>query len=433
MYGYGLSKNMEEFTRVLNFVATLMTIGQRTITEKLVATRILEKKKEAGATPYQIKQDKIMMINTIINFCKKDGKMVSDILVIDKIFEFMEVLFKKYKKTSNLFDSDIIKQKTHEGYSIIDIQTQIPKSSDNTYGQRVTTIDITKRDELLTEISMIHHNTLRDILEHLEYDVILGLKIEHETLKELIDNRETLRRKWNDIEFDIKNIGNTKTVDVTRLRQILNPFRDFADRNQIDILIASLMLANPYGIKHQIIETNNTYMSAYNPHPTSFTSLPPLSIFADNILCGGYMCSVYENLEFGKMSFAVPITSKDMMILSHIYNPYVIRRRYSEQYMTSEKCKKHVDSYIAKQYKQINDKITQQLIKDMEKGPEKQKQKKQIDYTTLAVQEWTISLNMLNITCKHIKSDLMAIDTKNINLISTISPSYNEYRKVLGI
>jgi hypothetical protein len=169
-------------------------------------------------------------------------------------------------------------------------------------------------------------------------------------ISEFISTREDLRRIWNDILYDVKNVGETMTVNISDLKKLLLPHRLFMNTLNIDLIKGSMLLAKPYNIHKKIPESSSLYVSLYNPHIDTILSIAPNDTFVDPMYYQSYIFNLNENIDYGNMNMIMNITINDMKLLANIYNKKEMARKFSDMKINSQKLHVHMQDYLNKQY-----------------------------------------------------------------------------------
>lgn len=336
-YGYGLSKDDNEFERILSLVAMIDILKNEPIT-KLMSPNEIEYYKHSK------------------NSFSDSPIIKSDIQMMNNIISFIQTLFTQNKKEYNVFNSDTIKSKTFRGENIENIQKGVPTllNEKNTIPSKK---DISDRNTLIKNITDTHVNELIRFLKSKKISsIIINKYISVETVISFIQTREKIRRYWNDIVYDnnIRNRDELKSVNVTDLRIILKNHRFYMEELGVDIFKAALLLSKPYNIKRKIIDTSSSYVSVYNPHYDTIVNLSPTHTYVDPPYYQEYILNISERPEFNIISNIVQVNVNDLMLLANIYNQCELSRNLTQRIISSDEKQKHFDKYIQTQYPPMN-------------------------------------------------------------------------------
>ncbi|VBB17947.1 HrpA-like RNA helicase [Yasminevirus sp. GU-2018] len=428
-YGYGLSKTDAEFERVLSLVTMLNILSTDSISKKLTDLDAIETFMEKNGLDERARKQLEQKLRGQIRKCfgspDRSGSPTttvdSDIQLLDSISHFVDTLFSQGEFAVNLFKSKYLQKDKFNGENIVAIDKGVPLDS-NKRASKVDKKDISKRNELLTNITNVHKN---DIAKYLvsRATMIRNTGLNLETVLKFATDREDLRRTWNDALMDIKNVGDTKDVKLQDLRTVLKPYRDYVDELNIDILKALLLLSKPYGVKRKIKDATSSYSAVYNPHPDTISSLPPNSTFMDPHRYQGYILNISENLEYGTIGTILDVSIKDMNLLANIYNNREMRRKSSELMMTSKKKHLHYDDYIRRNY-------DTEYASDFT-APESSS-KPPIDFRMYTIPEHIQAVSNLNATTDIVLRELREIQSSKVfGLIEGLNSEYMDYRRLL--
>jgi hypothetical protein len=424
-YGYGLSRNDEEFERVLNIVSILNVIGTENITRKIIDTAYVDHMVilNNNDTRIKIKIENDLRTSVKRNFAN-DYVNKSDIQILDSITNFIQSLFDQNKTEYNLFKSKWIKNNTFNGENIIDIQKGLPTDSmkKNMIPQKK---DLSIRNELITNITNVHKKDLDDFIRTKTTDIRNnGLNID--IILQYVTNKEDIRRIWNDLIYDVKNIGDMKDMNINELKILLKDYRHLMDIHNIDIIKGILLLSKPYSIKRKIYNTTSSYISVYNPHPGTIMTLPPNSTFTDPHFYQDYILNLSENLEYKTMTTILDIGIEDITLLANIYNKIIMKRILTDKILTTDKKSVYMDNYIKDQYPKIinidtnNTEIIQPVYRS------------KIDYRDYSIPEHIIAVSNLNKTSDIIANDIISIQSGEVFMIlEKLGSEYGNYRKIL--
>ena len=312
------------------------------------------------------------------------------------------------------------------------IEKGIPNDELNT-GTRKNKKDFTNRNKLLNDITVAHTNDISKYI-NMHAPIITGMGLNFDTIQQFVMEREGIRRLWNDILYDVKNVGDVKAINIMELRSVMKPYRDYISEIGMDTIKAVIMLAKPYDIKHKINNTASSYVTIYNPQPDTISSLPPNATFVDPYCYQGYVLNISENLEYKTISSILDISIRDMNILANIYNSKEMIRKTSKMWTTPENKKLHVVSYIKQQYqqnplKEYVDATTILLANpDTVTAPIAQV----IDFKKYTVPEHILAISNLNATISNVLINFGNIQYSRIcNIIQTACGGGADYHNIL--
>src|SRR5207245_1923634 len=118
----------------------------------------------------------------------------------------------------------------------------------------------------------LYINNLAKILED-NHEIIRSTNINTEILIPYFNRRDSTKMKWNSIINNIFNNEETRDINIKQIKTILTPHRDYMNELKIDLLKGKMMLIKPYGIMKKIKNTNQSFMSLYNPHPATIMQI----------------------------------------------------------------------------------------------------------------------------------------------------------------
>ena len=421
-YGYGLSKNDDEFERVLNIVAMIDTIGIESVTKKLINNSYVNYMIENNQNNPYIKSitEKALRTKIISNFSGSGSIVKSDIYLMDSISKYIESIFQNNNTEYNLFKSKLLKQTNFDGENILDIQKGVP--TDNKKNNVITNQKaLARRNKLLENITKQHINDLYDVLSKNALGIAnTGLDIS--VIEKYVGKKEIIRKEWSDIIYDVRNTGDTKNMNIGELKILLKEYRHLMDNHSIDILKGVLLLSRPYSIKRKILNTESSYASVYSPHPNTIVTLPQNSTFTDPMYYQEYILNLSENLEYRTISTILDVNIKDMALLANIYNKRVMKRNLYERKLTTNEKSKYMDEYIKSQYPDTNTLITND---DTNKSF-------QNNYRDQNISEHIIAVSNLNATSQIISRDVESIQNSEVFTINEhLGSEYLDYRKIL--
>jgi hypothetical protein len=322
-FGYGLSRDDKEFERILRCVCLLEVLGgdlinlvpmDVVVNQTILTTQSPELNIPKPIDPLElakIKQAKQRKLAQAYGFDAYE----SELDVLENIAKQIELIAQGADtNSSNRIETNILNdQKIAEKIAQIEMGTAR---------------ELAKRDVFFEALLARYENSIRPNL------VASGMSIKLITRYFVI--RERTRHQWDDLIKGISNRDDLERVDVRRMRAILKNHRSYADSLGIDLLRCVALLASPYTIGSKIHATSS-YVSVYNPHPTTVMSLSTTNRWIDPMYCQEYihyLTANYEKREYGMIS---RVTEKDMMMLANIYNKQEMDRKFSDNMIGSDK------------------------------------------------------------------------------------------------
>lgn len=430
VFGYGLSKNDEEFEKIINIVTMLNLLSTTSFVKTIMNSRNIdlslksfEQKnanlKATNRKKYDIEFNKYKKIEeddlkkTVYNNFKKDGFVKSDIQLISSICDFVDQEFK-----NKSFEYNFIKVAQNKSFMGISFNNEDGTVKiNNKIIMKNTIKDITARKILLDHmIDENENNFTRFINDGISLKYATN-GLNYQLIGKYVKMREMIRIAWNDLYLDISNKGDTKKMDITELRKILSQHRHYIDTKKIDLIKATLLLSKPYDIKRKI--KGNTYVSMYNPNYNTFVTLAENQTFVDQPFVQEYILNMVENYEYNTIQIVSQITLTDLLLLANIYNPLIIDRR------TKINVDDHMKQYLEKQYPNIP------LIEKQPQLYDNNKIKR--DWRNYNIPEHNMAVLGLPSTIEKIKQDIIEIskESKIFTLLEKIDTSYHDYRKIL--
>jgi hypothetical protein len=428
-YGYGLSKSDEEFERVLNIVSALNVIAPEAVTKKMIdneAIDILNKGNDDDPRARKLLENKFRT-QLALNF-SGDQMIKSDLDILENIITLTSNVFKGARIEYNTFKSNYFKKGTFFGENIVGIEKGIPINSEKRT-LKLSKKDMTYRNAMLTRITDLHKTDLAKFLDT-QRQLMYNMRISPEVVRNIVVGREDLRRVWNDIVYDVKNVGEQKKTDISELRTLMKAYRDMIDGYGIDLIKATMMLSKPYDVKRKISNTSQSYISVYNPHLSTITILPETSTFVNPPYYQEYVLNLSENLEFETIGNIVSIDSYDLRLLANVYNPREMRRKLSDARIDTTSISAYGEEYIAKKYSEEQNNFIIQTAESQSKS--KSKSKPQFDFRNLIVPERQIAVTNMRKTVDLIRSDMNIINTSRVfSVLEKMGQNYADYRKLL--
>jgi len=440
-YGYGLSKNDEEFERVLSMVAMLDTIGSENITKKLMNTSfkdaIKDTTKDTTKTPSEIRRLEAKYItlikSTFVNCNKTIGIQSvneSDIQLIDCVVQFIQRIFEQNNVEYNLFKSPLLTNTKFKEENIVDIQKGVPKSS-KTEVVITSQQALAQRNDLLKNIGEVHAKELGSIIGR-NRDMILNTGLSVNIISKYVITKEKIRRLWNDVQYDVKNLGDTKDMNISELKGLIKPYRDLMDKYNIDLLKGVIMLSKPYSIKRKISNTTSSYASVYNPNPNTIMTLSPNSTFTDPPYYQNYILNLSESLEYKIMTIILDVRIEDMYLLANIYNRREMKRKLSSQMLTADKKHLYMTKYIKDQYPDKPTTTDDTTSTTNTTNTTNTTTSSNVDFRAYNIPEHIIAVSNLNNTSQIILNDIQSIQKSEVfNILEKLGSEYADYRSIL--
>jgi hypothetical protein len=303
----------------------------------------------------------------------------------------------------------------YEVHNIKGIQAGIPGDMTN------TSDGLKKRTDILLRILRRHNNELIDFIDANRY-IFENRGMRSAIISEFISTREDLRRIWNDILYDVKNVGETMTVNISDLKKLLLPHRLFMNTLNIDLIKGSMLLAKPYNIHKKIPESSSLYVSLYNPHIDTILSIAPNDTFVDSMYYQSYIFNLNENIDYGNMNMIMNITINDMKLLANIYNKKEMARKFSDMKINSQKLHVHMQDYLNKQYQIFTATM-----------PQAQAQVQvQVDFRQYSVPDHTIGVMNIRKTVESSKQDIENIQNDEIwKIMQGLGVGHANYGKLI--
>jgi hypothetical protein len=418
-FGFGIAKTDEEFEQILNLVTMLSVIGLEPLTKSLMDRKTLEK---YATNPKLKKTAERKLQSTIKNtFRDKNGTVKSDLMFLLNICKVIDTAFQTHNVKYNLFTTSYLENDKYMEFEIKGIKSGLPPNLKRTKD------DLKKRNEILFRISDAHRGDLIKFIAKYTY-MFNGTGIGIEQVVKFVSLREELRLLWNDLKIDIKNAGDTRSVNFHEIKDLLKQHRSYMDELNVDIVKASLLFAKPYSIHKKISSSASSYISLYNPHIDTIMSVPPNDTFVDAMFCQDYILNLNEKLDRKTMSVLVEILPNDLNLLANIYNKREMRRKFSDAQLTSQKLHLHVNEYLDKLY---NDKLfvdeSQPVAPVPVTGPG-------IDFRNYSAPEHLLSITNISKTIEDARPCIDEIQHSKIwAILNSLGVGYEDYGKLLRI
>jgi len=144
-------------------------------------------------------------------------------------------------------------------------------------------------------------------------------------------------------KFEIlKNAANSKKIKIDNLEQTklkIRPLYDYL-HNNLDMtpIDAIFLWTRPYSVYKKIPHTPSQYISLFNPYGDSIyapMSLNPFRQIAtstiDRMNMGEYLYALSEDPNTFTLNILCRVTPKDLQLLSNIYNPREMSRKYFQK------------------------------------------------------------------------------------------------------
>jgi len=400
-YGYGVSRNDDEFENVLSMVTALDLFGNN-IKQFFDLSDIQKYKAKYGNT-YITRLNEKKIIQNIKTTITNDNKMVkSDYTILMDGIKKSDKLLLDNNLKYNTYKLDIFERKNNmyiDNYSIDGILSGIPS------GMTITENALQIRNILIEYIMKDNYDKIIESLKSLtEIFDLLGVDIDQYV--EFIKKREELRKIWYDsVLHDVNNINNDNVnYDISLLRKLLENHRDIMNKNNIDMIKGISILSNPYNIYTKIDGTFNTYLPIYSPHPDYLMKLPKSGTLIDEQFKSGYVLPFMTNGETGILGTLLTLNIEDLKIVANVYNN-AIRNKLMKN-ITTKNIHLHLDKYLQDTYGNDNTKN-----KDPEQKDEKDTKP---DYRKYDVPEHLIGIGKLTDTTTKIMSDLEKIQNRDI-------------------
>lgn len=379
-FGYGLTTNDEEFEKILTIVAILERI-------KFDITKIMLTDPKRKIYPNKT----IPIIKKLFGGIDyKSSHIRSDIDILMNIIKLFDNIIISNGKQVNTLKSDHYLTE---------------------YVKIVNTVD--ESDRLYDDIIKFNTYTYHKIFQQYS-DIIGGIYINQDVIREIMDNREKIRISWNNLEIGNTDVYDVKQYNISELRVLMKEHRSYMKELNIDMIKATMLLSDPYKIAYKINNTQYSYINLYNPSPSRI--MIPKSIgfteyimgtFVDNVYLQGYIMYSGENLETNEIYLLQNINKNDLLLLANVYN---------KQIMKSKLSKNISDKNMKKQY------LEQQLSK---------LSNIYLKYNLMA--EHITAVNGLEYTVEKIKPDIENItnDSKIWKIYERIGSGYENYSKIL--
>ena len=417
-FGYGLTSTDDEFEQIFNLVAMLTVFNSKPLTKNIINTTILE---QITDNPKLRKNKERNLKDTVkSNFCDNNKILKSDISLLLNICKFVDKKLKDHNVEYNVFNNTSFKNNTFiDETGIYDISGIITGMLPNTTRSKD---DLRKRQHIINRIHTFHIENINQIM--IKYAIeFTNFGLDLNSLINFLKYRETLRKDWNNIIYDIKNIGDTKDINFSEVRKLLKPYRLYMNSIGIDIVKGTLLLSNPYNIYVKILHSGSSYVSLYNPNIDMIMSIAPNDTFVDQTFLQGYVLYLSDNLEKKTISMLISIDAKDLKLIANIYNKKEMSRKFTNNMITSQKLHNHVDEYLHKLYDSNNQFIPQDPTQNINN----------IDYRDYNVPEHLTAITNITSTIEKLKPDIQTIQSSsNVwNILISLGVGYNDYSKLL--
>lgn len=423
VFGYGLSKNDDEFDKIINVVSllSLLSVGNFTKTlidseriEEVVTKYISTHKTEKNINVIKANIEKHEKTKIYDNF-KNNGFIKSDIQMLVSICDFIDNIL-----NNKNFVYDITKASKNKelGNFYLDYKKGDLKSFDKDVSINDKRTKMARK-KIFNQFMNEHNDKIDEFNNNSDVrKVLFEHGLNHKLITNYLKLREKVRTAWWDLKLDITNTGETKKIDIDELKILLTYHRQYIDNQKIDLIKAVLMLSKPYDIKKKV--NNNTYVSAYNPNYDTLTTLSENQTFVDPAFIQDYIINMTENYEYETIQIVSNITINDLMIIANIYNPLIINRHNDEHN------REYIDKYMEKQYPK-NIPLIDKQPQFYDNGKQKQ------DFRNYNIPEHINAVMKLSTIVKQINNDIRQLskESKIFGLLEKIDNSYHDYKKIL--
>jgi hypothetical protein len=422
-YGYGLSKDDNEFEKVLNVVSFLDILESNPFVKSILAQDLFSKNADPVTEKIDYRTNRAIEKKLHDSLSKTYGKglIKSDLNFINNVCESIDDLFKASNIEFNLFKSSYLKADKFLGNDILGISTGFPKDL-----AKKTKKDIEKRQRIMSDILLHHAEDLTKFIESPTIkDLLTQTGINYKLLSKFVYNREDIRRMWNDIVYNLKNTGEDKDTNLKDIRTILKPRKNYMDSLGIDVVKGALMMTKPYGIYKKITNTSSSYVLLFNPHIDNIVSVSQNNTFVEAPFYQDYLLNVSEKLEYGIISILTQIKKDDLMFVANVYNPREMRRKFSKEMITSQKQHIHNKKYIDEVYPNVS------LSESLE-NPSSDITPFGIDMRRFYVPEHVIATTNINTTISAAESDIDKLNSSDLwAILQKLDANYEDYSKLL--
>jgi hypothetical protein len=417
-FGYGLSKNDDEFNVILSIVAMLEILDSKN------GLRELSSDKTVGIPTEQEKEKEKNSKNMIRAVVGSSKSMDSDIRMLTDICQIMDRMIRDNQGYDDFLKSKYLQSSKFMGEDITNIVNELPPDLPadsterrNSLEKRNKRLDLVFERHLLDTASIINRiNKNTNFFNNIHLDPLF--------ISKYLKTRERLRREFNDLVVGINDTDETQK-DIQTIRVLLKNHRLYADRLNIDFVKTACMLANPYNVMIGIPRTS-TYLALYNPHPDTLLSVKPTTTYVDPPYLQNYLLCMNQNVEFGSMNVLISINPNDLRMLANIYNIKEITRKISSEKLQSKKMHIHIDEYLKEKYKPTA------LFDDLLEEQPVPSGGKPFDPRKKAIPEHIISLISMSGVLKNAMIDIIKIQDSDIwDIYSKLGVGYSDYARLL--
>jgi len=251
-------------------------------------------------------------------------------------------------------------------------------------------------------------------------DVLARLNINTSTYVKFIGLRNTLNSDYAEYKFKNDDSKKLKIDKLSETKKIVKPLSDYLhhmiDMSPID---AIFLWSKQYSVYKKIPQATAQYMSLYNPYGDSIYSLTSINPFRqvasttiDPVSTGDYIFSMSVDPNTNTLGILCRVTTRDLMILSHIYNPKEMTRKYFKK-----------DNYVS---------FAETKIMQYRENNKSFEKKKIFDPISLGNRIYSRSIAQTMLVGIH--DNLIALSNRSDiwKIMITIHPNYIEYAKLIS-